>query len=95
MLWLILSSLLFQVDQVNYYYFKTEGCKACQLQTPIVQRLIDEGFDFQIIDDDKNFEIKIFPTIIIELIDYKHQKTKQIRLTGLQSYDQLKKQCLP
>lgn len=89
MLYLIL--LLSQIDQVNYYYFTTENCYYCELQLPIIQRLQKEGFDFEIINDPKNFNITAFPTIIIELIDYKKQKVKQIRLVGFRSYRELKR----
>jgi len=93
MLLLILSSLLAQPDQIDYYYFTTEGCVPCKRQLPIIEKLQAEGFNFEILDDQKsinNFKITAFPTIIIELIDYKIQKVTQIRLKGFRSYSELK-----
>lgn len=100
MLFLILINLIifnndpFQIDQVDYYYFTDNMCIPCQKQLPIILKLQDEGFNFEIIDDQKsidNFKIYAFPTIIIEIIDFKLQEVREIRLIGFQSYDKLKR----
>ena len=91
MLYLILGSLmLFQIDQVNYYYFTTTSCVYCRKQLPIIEKLQEEGFDFEILDDPKDFEITAYPTIVIELIDYKRKEIKRIKLVGFHSYSKLK-----
>jgi len=92
MLWLIL--LFSTIDQVDYYYFTTEGCIPCKKQTPIILKLKEEGYDFEFSKDLKKYKIKVYPTIIIELVDYKNKKVKQIRLEGLHSYKTIKKLLL-
>jgi len=85
MLLLICSNLLI----INYYYYTADGCISCQKQLPIIQRLQQEGFDFEIIKNSD--QVKVYPTIIIELIDYKNLTVKEIRLEGFQSYPGLLK----
>lgn len=97
MLFLILIEIFFsgfQIDQVDYYYFTSKSCIPCRKQLPIILQLQKEGFDFEIIDDSElanNFKVYTFPTIIIELIDYRKKEVREIRLSGLQSYDKLKR----
>ena len=87
MLLLIFSSLI--LLQVNYYYHTADGCIPCQRQLPIIQRLQREGFDFEIIKNSD--KVEVYPTIIIELIDYKNLTVKEIKLEGFQSYPKLLK----
>lgn len=103
MLFLILINLSllindnFQIDQINYYYFTAEYCIPCKKQLLTIEKLQKEGFNFEIIDDSKSFEhykIEFTPTIIVELIDYKKREVKQIKITGLQSYSDLKRTLL-
>lgn len=91
---LLINQNNFQIDQVNYYYFTADYCVPCKKQLPIIIKLKKEGFNFEIIDDPELFDhynVNAFPTIIIELIDYKKKEVKQIRLIGLQSYSDLKR----
>lgn len=97
MLFLILFNLFvlpFQIDQVNYYYFTDPTCIPCQVQLPIIIALQEEGFDFEIINDPeliKNFKVYAFPTIVIELTDYRRREVREIRLISFQSYGELKR----
>lgn len=89
---LLINQNNFQIDQINYYYFTAEYCLPCKKQLPIIIKLQEEGFDFEILDDQKSFQhykIESTPTIIIELVDYKKREVKQIRIVGLHSYDEL------
>jgi hypothetical protein len=91
MLSLILVSCLFYIDQVDCYYFTSASCIPCKKQTPIILKLKEEGYDFEFSTETEKFKIKVFPTIIFELVDYKNRKVKRVRLEGLQSYQKLKK----
>lgn len=88
MLLLIFSSFLLPVH-INYYFYTSDNCIPCKRQLPIVERLQREGFDFEIIENDSN--IRVYPTIVIEIINYNTQKVKEIKLEGFQSYSKLLK----
>ncbi len=81
--------LLLILLQFNYYFYTSDNCIPCKRQLPIIERLQEEGFNFEIIENSD--EVEVYPTIIIEIIDYKNQKVKQIKLEGFQSYHQLSK----
>jgi len=60
---LLLASSPYQVD---YYYFTAPYCATCKQQTPIVEQLNKEGYNFQIKTDSfRKYNIEKIPAFLV------------------------------
>ena len=74
-------------------YFSAAWCGPCKQFKPIMQELLDEGYDIEFIDGDENKEVAIeynirsIPTTVIE------QNGKEInRIVGVRSKEEMIKE---
>ena len=71
-------------------YFSADWCGPCKQFKPIMQELLDEGYDIEFIDGDENrdlaieYNIRSIPTTVIE------QNGKEInRILGVKSKEEM------
>ena len=79
------DSLRAETVETKLYYFYSDKCAGCRIQTPIIRILKTRGFNFEIIKKSEKtqakfdeFKVTQFPTIIIITPD------ETIRLEGFQ-----------